>query len=339
MKAIIQTDERELSVQDVEQPTITNEQVLIEVTHAGLCGSDVHAYLQKGFDWVKMPRIMGHEYTGEVVETGTDVSNVEVGAQVVEKPIHTCGRCFQCQQGLENICQDTVKRGFETDGGFAEYVAVDADYVKEIPETIPSRHAAITEPLSVSTRAVYDRSSVKPGNTVLVQGPGPIGILCASLLDSMGTEVIATGLANDTKCRLPALELLGIETLNIESDSVRDYVDETTDGLGVDAVFDTTGHKSGLESATEYVRKGGEIIEVGIPSEPSEIETAPLVRGEINIKTSYSALWSNFEQSIRVLENASLDLDELITIYNIDSAENAFEDAHSGEVCKPVFVF
>lgn len=341
MKAIIQTGTKEVSVQDVERPTLSRGEVLVQVNHAGVCGSDVHAYLQMdGFEWIKIPRVMGHEYAGHVVETGPEVSRFVEGDTVVEAPIHPCGECYQCEIGEENVCQHTTITGMHTDGAYAEYTSVHEDHLIHIPDGMSTHHAALTEPLSIAARSVYDRSTVTPGDPVVVQGPGPIGVLTAALLDSMGAQVVLSGIEKDTEYRLPLGDELGIDTVNSQSDSLSDHIFDMTNGVGVDAVFDTTGHKTGVEDAVDLVRKGGELIVVGLPGEPSELFFSPIVRSELDIRAAYGATRENFKQAIRALDSTNIDAETIIdTRYRVDDPGAAFEDFLAGKTCKPMFSF
>lgn len=341
MKAIVQTGEKEVAVEEVDQPEPAGDEVLVRVDYAGVCGSDVHAYLQMdGFDWIEIPRIMGHEYAGIVVETGSDVTSFEVGDTVVEAPIHPCGECHQCEIGELNVCQHTTITGMHNDGAYAEYTTVGEDHLVFLPERIPTRHAAITEPLSIATRSVYDRSSVTPGDVVLVQGPGPIGVLTALLLDALGATVVVSGIEKDAAYRLPLVEELGIDTVNSVDESLDDRINELTRGIGADAVFDTTGHKTGIETSVQLVRKGGEVLVVGLPGEPSELFFSPIVRGELDIKAAYGATKKNFKQAVRVLDIGAFDVDTFVdTRYENDTPERAFEDFMGGKTCKPMFSF
>jgi L-iditol 2-dehydrogenase len=341
MKAIIQTGTEEVAVDDVARPEPAEDEVLVEVENAGLCGSDVHAYARlDGFEWVEIPRVMGHEYSGTVVETGRDVTAFDVGDRVVEAPIHPCGDCYQCEIGEENVCRDTTITGMHTDGAYAEFVAVREDHLVFVPEGVPPRHAALTEPLSIAARTVYDRSTVTPGDTVVVQGPGPIGVLTAALLDSLGADVVVSGVDKDTEYRLPLVERLGIDTVNVQREPLAEYVDGVTDGLGAEAVFDATGHRSGVESAVDVVRKGGEITVVGLPGDPSELFFSPIVRGELDIRASYGATRTNFKQAIRTLRAGNVDVETILdTRYDVDDPVRAFEDFADARTCKPVFSF
>jgi L-iditol 2-dehydrogenase len=341
MQAIVQTGERTVEVQQREQPVPTDEQVLIEVHSAGLCGSDAHAYLyEDGYEWIPIPRIMGHEYSGTVVEVGDDVTDLSVGDHVVEEPIQSCGECFQCKNGQANVCQNFSITGMHRDGAYANYVAVDEAFVHRIPDTIPLTHAAITEPTSVATRAVLTQSTVTPGDDVLVEGPGPIGVLVAVVADSIGANVLVSGLGKDGEYRLPLLADMGIDTVDVEDEPLDDRRDAFTDGRGFDAVFDTTGHESGVEMAIEQVRKGGEVVVVGLPGDSSDLFMTPVVRGEIRIETSYGSHWRNFEQAVRLMENGTIDIAPIVdTSYDVDDPTGAFESFLNSETCKPVFTF
>lgn len=341
MKAIVQTGERSVEVQERDEPTVGTDQVLVEVHSAGVCGSDAHAYMyEDGYEWIPIPRIMGHEYSGTVVEVGTDVSEFAVGDHVVEEPVHSCGSCFQCKNGQPNVCQNFSITGMHRDGVYTEYVAVDEASVHQVPKGIPLDHAAVTEPTSVATRAVLTQSSVTPGDSVLVEGPGPIGVLVATVAASTGANVLVSGLQKDSKQRLPMLEGMGIETVNLDEDSLEDRRESFTDGVGFDVVFDTTGHRTGVEMAVEHVRKGGEVVVVGLPGDSSDVFMTPVVRGEITVGTSYGSDWRNFEQAIRLMENGSIEVESIVDpSYNVDNPTEAFESFLESETCKPVFTF
>lgn len=341
MKAIVQTGREAVDVREVDRPRLGEDDVLVDVSHAGVCGSDVHAYLRMdGFEWVLIPRIMGHEYAGHVLETGDGVTRFRPGDAVVEAPIHPCGECYQCRIGEVNVCQDTTITGMHTDGAYAEFTSVHEDHLVGIPDDIPSRHAALTEPLSIAARAVNDRSAVAPGDTVVVQGPGPMGVLTAALLDSMGADVVVAGIERDAEYRLPLVETLGIDTVNAQTEPVPDYVDAYTDGLGVEAVFDTTGHGAGVEQSVDLVRNGGEIVVVSLPGEPSELFFSPIVRAELDIRAAYGATRRDFEQAVRTLEMGTIDAGAIIdSSYTSDDPAEAFEAFLAGKTCKPMFSF
>ncbi|ELZ19947.1 sorbitol dehydrogenase (L-iditol 2-dehydrogenase) [Halosimplex carlsbadense 2-9-1] len=330
-----------MELQELERPSIDPDEVLVNVHSAGVCGSDAHAYeYDNGYEWIQIPRIMGHEYSGEVVEVGADVDAFRAGDKIIEEPIHDCGDCFQCKNGQPNVCQNFSITGMHRDGAYAEYVAVDPSNLHAVPEAVPLRHAAITEPTSIATRAVLDQSTTRPGDDVLVEGPGPIGVLIATVADSLGANVVVSGLDQDAEYRLPLLNDLGIETINVQAESLDGRTDAVTGGRGFDVVFDSTGHHSGIGTAVEQVRKGGQIVVVGIPNDTSEVTLTSVVRGEVDVNTSYGSTWSNFEQALRLMERGEIPVDEIIdTSYGTGDPSDAFEAFLNGETCKPVFQF
>lgn len=341
MKAIVQTGAESVEVQERDQPEPSAGEVLVRVHTAGLCGSDAHAYrYEGGYEWIPIPRVMGHEYSGEVAAVGDDVDAFSVGEKVVEEPIHDCGTCFQCKNGEPNVCQNFSITGMHRDGAYTDYVTVAPEHLHAVPDDVPLEHAAITEPTSIAARAVLTQSMTEPGHNVLVEGPGPIGVLTACIADSMGANVTVSGLGRDGACRLPLVEDLGIETLNLDDTDLEEYADDATDDVGFDAVFDTTGHHSGVEMAVDVVRKGGQVVVVGLPGEASELFMTPPVRGEVDINTSYGSTWRNFEQALRLMDNGAVDAETIVdTSYSVDDPEAAFEAFLNSETCKPVFSF
>jgi len=341
MRAIVQTGANSVEVQERERPSPADDEALVRVHSAGLCGSDAHAYqYEGGYEWVALPRIMGHEYSGEVVEVGREVTSVEPGDEVVEEPVHDCGDCFQCKNGQANVCRNVSISGMHCDGGYADFVAVDAGHLHRVPDEVQLAHAGLTEPTSVAARAVFTRSNVQAGQTVLVEGPGPIGVLVASIADSIGANVLVSGLETDAEYRLPLVDELGIDTVDAQTADLAAERDDFTDGYGFDAVFDTTGHHSGIETAVEQVRRGGEVVIVGLPGDPSELSVAPIVRGEMVLNTSYGSTWRNFEQALGLMRTRSIDFDAIAdTSYDVSDPETAFEAFLRSETCKPVFRF
>lgn len=341
MKQIVQTGPESVEVQQGNRPSPGPNEALVRVHTAGLCGSDAHAYkYEGGYEWIPIPRIMGHEYSGEVVAVGEQVTGVAEGERVVEEPIHHCGDCFQCDNGQENVCQNFSITGMHRDGAYADYTVVEPQHLHSIPDGVGLREAAITEPTSIAARAVFSQSTVTPGDTVLVEGPGPIGSLVACIADSMGANVLVSGLSRDTTARLPRLESIGLDTIDVESESLEERIERRTDGLGFDVVFDTTGHRSGLETAVEVTRKGGQIVVVGLPGDPSNLFMTPVVRGEIEMNTSYGSTWTNFEQALRLMENGTIDAHDITdTSVSVSDPATAFEAFLDSEVIKPLFSF
>ncbi len=323
---------------DVETPTPAADEALIEVDYAGLCGSDAGIYeFKAAFERMDPPTIIGHEYTGRVVDVGENVTRFSPGERVVERPIHGCGECYQCQTGMENVCENTALTGIDHDGAYAGYITAPEGSLQSVPDDVEPRHAALAEPTAVCTRAVVENSRVGAGDRVLVAGPGPIGLLTAQVADAQGADVTVAGVGPDTSYRLPLAEELGLPTVSVEEADLAAYREAFTDGRGYDVVFDTTGHPSGLSMAAEEVRKGGQIVLVGQPGETT-LSYTPLVRAEVDIQCSYSAMYEDFDRAFRLSASGDVDhetfLDERFSLL---AAEEAFESFLAGETCKPVF--
>lgn len=321
-----------------ERPTIASDEALVEVAYAGLCGSDVGIYKFKdAYDFMSFPRIVGHEYAGTVVDVGADVTRVSVGDRVVEAPNHGCGECYQCRSGMPNLCQDFTITGVHHDGAFTEYVAVPEEFLYHVPANISLRRAVATEPTAVAARAVVKNSQTTAGDRVLVEGPGPIGLLTAQIAQQQGGDVVVTGVDQDEHIRLPTAADLGFETVNVADYDIESICEEYTDGLGFDVVFDATGHESGLQCAASAVRKGGQVIVVGQSGHVS-LDFTPFIRGEVDIQCSYAATWTDFERALRLLSSELIDVDALFDEqFDLSDEDAVFEAAMNGETVKPLF--
>lgn len=323
---------------DRSRPEIAADECLVEVDYAGMCGSDAGIYeFESAFERMNLPTIIGHEYSGRVVEIGDSVTKFDVGDRVVERPIRGCGECYQCSIGESNVCQSAVITGVDHDGAYEPYLAVPETALHPVPDGVEQQHALIVEPTSVATRAVIQNSRVRAGTRVLVEGPGPIGLLTAQVARAQGGEVVVSGVGQDATYRLPLAEELGFETINIAEDDLEVRREEVTNGVGYDVVFDTTGHPSGLTVAVDEVRKGGQIVLIGQTGETT-MPYSPLVRAEIDLQCSYASMYEDFENALRLIDSGDVDAETFVDDrFSLLNAEEAFETFVAGGTCKPVF--
>ena len=327
-----------IELQNRERPTPEADEVLVEVKYAGLCGSDAGIYkFKSAFERMDLPTVIGHEYAGQVAEVGADVTRYGPGDRVVERPIRPCGDCYQCRIGEKNVCQNASLTGIDHDGAYQPFLTVPEDALHPVPDGVKLKQAAVVEPTAIAARAVIENSRVSPGDRVLVEGPGPIGLLTAQVAEAQGGEVVVSGVGQDTKYRLPLARDLGFDTINVANDDLTAYSNELTGGVGYDVVFDTTGHPSGLTTAVDEVRKGGQVVLVGQTEEMSMSYT-PLVRAEIDLQCTYSAIYEDFERAFRMILAGDIDTQVFIDDrFSPLQADEAFEAFLSGDTCKAVF--
>ena len=323
---------------DRERPEPAEDEVLVEVEYAGLCGSDAGIYeFESAFERMSLPTVIGHEYCGSVVAVGERVTKFAPGDRVVERPIRGCGDCYQCEIGEENVCQHSVITGVDHDGAYAGYIAVPEDALQAVPDGVDAKHAALAEPTSIAARAVGVSSRIGTGDRVLVEGPGPIGLLAAQVARAQGGDVVVAGVEQDASYRLPLAEDLGFRTAIVGTDDLDDRRETVTDGVGYDVVVDTTGHPSGLPMAVDEVRKGGQIVLVGQTGETT-MPYSPLVRAEIDLQCSYASTYDDFERSFRMMASGAVDHETLLDDrFSLLDADDAFETFLAGETVKPVF--
>ncbi|WP_101297032.1 zinc-dependent alcohol dehydrogenase [Halegenticoccus soli] len=323
---------------DLPKPEPGPNEALVEVDYAGLCGSDAGIYkFKSAFERMNLPTVIGHEYSGRVVEIGEDVAAFSPGDRVVERPIRGCGECYQCEIGEGNVCQSASITGVDHDGAYAGYIAVPEQALHRVPDDVPAKHAALVEPTSIGARAVIRNSRVTAGDRVMVAGPGPIGLLTAQIADAQGGKVVVAGVGRDADYRLPLAEELGFETINVEADDLDALRDDLTEGVGYDVVFDTTGHPSGLKMAVDEVRKGGQIVLVGQTGETT-MAYSPLVRAEIDLQCSYASTYDDFERSLRMIRSGDVDCETFLDDrFSLSDADDAFETFLEGGTAKPVF--
>ena len=340
MRAIVHEEARGITLRERERPDPGQNEALIRVHRSSLCGSDIHAYHRANNGSIPVPRIIGHEFSGTVEQVGNAVNTVRPEDFVIGYPNQYCGECEQCRMGQNHICPHFECLGIHRDGSFADYLVLDERFVHRIPQDVTMDRAGLIEPLSVCCRAIFGRSGAAPGDIVLVQGPGPIGTLTAIVLKHLGAKVVVTGLEADRRYRLPLIESFDISTVTLDRDDADERLDEFSNGCGYDVVYDTTGHVRGPTAALSQVRNGGEIVVVGLPSESSQIRFGDLVRGEVDIKPSFSQTPNDVERAITLIQNRSLDVDRVIDqSFSLTDANEAFEAFEAGTTTKPMFVF
>lgn len=298
MRACVLTDWKTLEIKDVPKPVLKPEQVLLKVKYAGVCGSDVNV-LNHNHPTATVPRIMCHEIFGTVEEIRSEkLLPYGLGSRVVVCPLTWCGTCEACRAGAFHVCRDLGILGLHLDGGFAEYVAVNADMVFEIPADIPDEIAILTEPFAVGFHLNH-RAGVAPGDTVLVTGGGPIGLLAAMNARYFRASTVVISEPNPE--RRAYIESFGFETIDPTS---QDFVAEAmriTNGIGFDKVIEASGSNAAWNTLTDVCKIRGTIAPVGIPKGYANLKVVQLIFKELTIVGNRVYPREDFERTVGML--------------------------------------
>jgi L-iditol 2-dehydrogenase len=327
-----------IKVKDILKPSPGPNEVLIKVKAAAICGSDLGIYhYTPAYSNMKLPVILGHEFSGIIEETGDSVQEYKVGDRVLSESVKACGVCEFCSSGMSNLCDQSTLFGIHVDGGFSEYVTVPYKLLHRIPETMDYDQAALVEPLSNAVHFVRDVTHFEKEDFVVIHGCGPIGLFSAQLFKLGGANVLMTGLGVD-KLRFDIATKLGIETLNIEQESLEERVMERTGGVGANITFIAVGASAAVQQAMRIIKKRGRVIVVGIFGKDVPIDMTWLVRRELQIIGAYDAKPDNFTESINLIAKGQVDVDSVLTHkFCIDEAEEAFKLAINRAGGKIVF--
>jgi len=327
-----------VEVKDIPKPRPAPDEVLIKVKSAAICGSDLGIYhYTSAYSKMKLPVVLGHEFSGEIMELGKEVTGYEKGDRVLSESVKACGVCEFCKKGMSNLCDASTLFGIHTDGGFAEYITVPYKLLHKIPDGMTYDQAALVEPLSNAVHFVRDLTPFKIDDYVVVQGCGPIGLFSAQLFKLGGARVLVTGLSVD-KLRFEIAEKLGLETLNIETESLEERVMKDTGDKGADIAFVAVGAPPAIKQATQIIKKRGLVTVIGIFGKEVSLDMTWVVRREIKIHGAYDAKPVNFPQSIDLINRGLVDVDSILTHkLSLDQAEEGFKVALDKTGGKVVF--
>lgn len=315
MKAALKaTPTRGASIQEVPIPKPTSHQALIRVKATSICGTDVHIY-----NWdawaakrIKTPMIFGHEFSGEVVEIGSQVEHIQVGDHISAETHIPCQGCFQCRTGKMHLCKNGDIIGVTRDGCFAEYIAIPAICCIKNDRSLPWGIASIQEPLG---NAVYCVSEAQVrGKTVAILGDGPVGLFAAAVSRIYGaTTVIVSGLQ---EYRLGLIKKFGADHLiNASKQNTREVVMDLTRGEGVDIVMEMSGSEAALHDGFAIVKRGGTFVAFGIPPKPVTIDLAEelIFKGLKLIAINGRRMFETWYEVANLLNSGRLDLSAVLT--------------------------
>lgn len=332
MKAIIYKSPNEVVCEEIDKPVLNDNEVLIKVSHAGICGSDLNIYLGV-HPRAKAPLVMGHEFSGYIVD-GDD--QLPTGTKVCVRPLISCGQCSPCQSGNSHVCQTLKLYGIDTAGGMAEYVKVDRRKVHVLPDDMPMDLAAFVEPLAVGIHAV-SRTPFKIGDSVVVFGAGTIGLCVASVLQHAGAKQVIVIETNDFRINLA--KELGFTVINPKQEDVLKTVLNLTHNVGADIVYDCAAHPQVALQLTDLVKVQGTIEIVGSYKKPTEFKLLDIEFKELNIIGTRVYQARDFDTAIALI-NKGFPYKKLLTILPPEQAKAGFANALVGEnVIKTLFKF
>ena len=315
MRALVKTDfgYDKMEIRDIEEPKVKGDKVKIKVKYTGICGSDLHTF--KGEYSKKVPVVLGHEFSGVVVEVGEDVKNIKVGDKVTsETTYETCGTCIYCKSGDYNLCASRKGIGTQVDGSFSEYVLSREESIHVLPENVSLLSAALTEPLACCVHSALEKTTIANGEKVLIFGPGPIGILLAQVVKSQGAYVVLAGIGKD-KDRLAFAGKVGVDRLvNLDEENLEDVIMKLTDGYGADKVFDCSGVINAVNLGLKLTKKKGVFVQVGLFAKAeNELDEDSIIQREIEYIGSRSQKPSSWRKALELLRDRKVNTEVMVT--------------------------
>jgi L-iditol 2-dehydrogenase len=339
LKALVKYDNMPgcVEIREMPSPEIAPDQVLLQVHAVGICGSDLEMYHHKVTFEVSPPVILGHEFSGTVAEIGVSVQGFRQGDRVVsETAAYVCGECVECRTGNYNLCPRRLGFGVKIHGADAPYVAVRQGILHHVPDRVQLSDAALTEPLCVALNALAIKSRLRPGDTVVVLGPGPIGLMAVQVARVCGaSNIVLAGLPRD-KLRLDVGRKLGAtHTVDLSKDDLHALVDELTAGVGVDLVVDAAGPSATVKLAMDLVKRNGQITKIAWGPKPLDLSLDPLLAKAVTLQGVFSHTWDTWERALRLQATGQVDLHSMISHrVPLEEWKVAFDALESGEAIK-----
>ena len=340
MKALVkEKSAKGLVIKDVPVPEPGDDDVLIRIRAAGICGTDVHIY-----DWdewsqnrIHPPLITGHELVGEVAVLGKSVHGVDIGQRVSAEGHIACGQCEFCRTGQAHICRDVEIIGVDRDGCFAEYMCIDAGNLWPVPDAIPDHIASIFDPVGNAMHTVM--AEPVAGKSVLVTGAGAIGLFAVAIARSAGASSIVVIEPNDFK-RKSARNAGADITLSPSDDNLEEIILDYTYGLGPQVLLEMSGHPGAIKTGLHLLRNGGCACVLGIPSKPIDnLEWArDIVFKGITIKAiNGRRMYDTWFQTQSFMLREQKSINNLITHrLPFEQFEHGFDLLHNGDAIKIV---
>ncbi|WP_378143788.1 2,3-butanediol dehydrogenase [Cnuibacter sp. UC19_7] len=332
MRAAVFHDAHDIRIEEVADPAGPGRgEVLVRPYWCGICGTDLHEYAvgpivipidPHPLNGSTAPQILGHEFSAEVVEVGADVVGVKAGDRVSIMPLLYCGRCYYCRRSLNHLCVSMACIGLSYGwGGIAELAVVPATHVSVLPDSVSDLQGALVEPAAVAAYGV-DTAQVRPGDTVLITGAGPIGALAALYASSIGANVVISEV-NATRAALARDLGVGDVVDPTQVDPVA-FLKDRTEGIGADAVIECSGNERALQTALSAVRSAGRISQTGLHTKAASIDPMILSEHDITLTGTWCYPVTDWPRIIDLIARGRYPVEKVVT------AQVAMADVVSG---------
>jgi L-iditol 2-dehydrogenase len=316
MKALVKyaSGEGNVEIQEVKEPCCGDNQIKLEIAYCGICGTDIHVLHDTFRNYP--PVILGHEFSGTVVEVGKKITSATLGERVtgLGATAVTCGVCKYCRSGYFIFCANRRGMGHGVDGGFTRYVVMRPDQLYRIPENFSLDEAALSEPFAAVVQAVTEITNVRIGDTALVSGPGPMGLLCLKLLVAEGVRTIVAGAPGDQERLSAALRIGAAAVINIGEQSLVDATQEHTGGVGVDVAFECAGHPGSVRGCLESLRPMGRYTQVAICGQDIQFPIDQIFYKQLIMSGSVCYTARTWERMMRIYAEGRVRLNDLISV-------------------------
>jgi L-gulonate 5-dehydrogenase len=331
MKAAVLKEYGRIEIEERKIPEYSDNELLIQVKYASICGSDQHIYKGEFHPRTKLPLVPGHEFAGIVAAKGKSAEGFAINDKVVVDPIIPCGDCPACKRNHFPACSSLKLVGIDLDGGFSEYISVNAKLVYKVPENVSLESAALVELLSIGFHA-SSRAQVSSDDSLVIWGAGKVGqaILHAAKTITKGQIFMVDIL--EKRLALVKKTFPDIHAINAKTTDAVEYIHTNTGGNGVDIAFEAIGHFKELEgkpnpvrSCIKSIRGGGKVCVLGLSDEPTNVLFKELIWKEATIISSRVS-HGEYIQSLKNLETGKLDPKDMITsVVDLENANAAFE--------------
>lgn len=315
MKALVKfaPGDGNLEIREMEEPVCGKDQIKLEIGFCGVCGTDIHVLRDTFRNYP--PVILGHEFAGTVVEVGKDVEGISDGDRgaVLGATAVTCRQCEYCLSGNFIFCANRRGMGHGVNGAFTRYVVIRPDQFFPVPEHLTMEEAALSEPFAAAIQAVNDRTEVRLGDTVLVSGPGPIGLLCLKLLVALGIKTIVAGAQGD-EFRLQAARQFGaFATVDVVKQNLLKTIHEVTSGVGVDVAFECAGNEQSVRACLLALRPMGRYTQVGICGREIQFPIDQIFHKQLQVTGSVCYTVHTWRRMMNIFAQGKIQLKDLVS--------------------------